>query len=161
MVRQVPNRLCLDRSHKAFRSCRSRSSFSFSPLSTRLGKGRFLSHIPQSVLTFSIERSEWVREVGPACQSIFLVINWLPCEAWAVATCFFWSAVLSLTFPSLLRDAGPVGAFGFYVSFVTAFQRQQLTPVPSQAGLNAVAFFMIYCAVPESTLRSTVRDQPS
>lgn len=35
--------------------------------------------------------------------------------AWAVATCFFWSAVLSLTFPSLLADAGPVGAFGFYV----------------------------------------------
>ncbi|KAJ9124772.1 hypothetical protein QFC24_003140 [Naganishia onofrii] len=52
--------------------------------------------------------------------------------AWAVATCFFWSAVLSLTFPSLLRDAGPVGAFGFY------------------AGLNAVAFFMIYCCVPET-----------
>ncbi|KAI5450673.1 hypothetical protein NCC49_002930 [Naganishia albida] len=52
--------------------------------------------------------------------------------AWAVATCFFWSAVLSLTFPSLLADAGPVGAFGFY------------------AGLNAVAFFMIYCFVPET-----------
>ncbi|GHJ90375.1 hypothetical protein NliqN6_6777 [Naganishia liquefaciens] len=52
--------------------------------------------------------------------------------AWAVATCFFWSAVLSLTFPSLLRDAGPVGAFGFY------------------AGLNAIAFVMIWLAVPET-----------
>ena len=34
--------------------------------------------------------------------------------AWAVATCFFWSSILSLTFPTLLASFGAVGAFGFY-----------------------------------------------
>lgn len=71
--------------------------------------------------------------------------------AWAVATCFFWSAVLSLTFPSLLADAGPVGAFGFYVRPPPLEHcRNNSLILRSQAGLNAVAFFMIYCFVPES-----------
>jgi hypothetical protein len=34
--------------------------------------------------------------------------------AWAVATCFFWSSVLSVTFPTLLHKFTVVGAFGFY-----------------------------------------------
>lgn len=34
--------------------------------------------------------------------------------AWAVASCFFWSGVLSLTFPTLLAEFGQIGAFGFY-----------------------------------------------
>jgi MFS family permease len=34
--------------------------------------------------------------------------------AWAVATCFFWSSILSLTFPTLLDKFHTVGAFGFY-----------------------------------------------
>ena len=34
--------------------------------------------------------------------------------AWAVATCFFWSSILSLTFPTLLDKFHNVGAFGFY-----------------------------------------------
>lgn len=34
--------------------------------------------------------------------------------SWAVATCFFWSSVLGLTFPRLLGSFGPTGAFGFY-----------------------------------------------
>lgn len=34
--------------------------------------------------------------------------------SWAVATCFFWSGVLSISFPSLLAKTGTVGAFGFY-----------------------------------------------
>jgi MFS family permease len=33
---------------------------------------------------------------------------------WAVATCLFWAAVLSITFPRLLAVFGPTGAFGFY-----------------------------------------------
>lgn len=34
---------------------------------------------------------------------------------WAVATNLFWAAVLSITFPRLLTELGPVSAFGFYV----------------------------------------------
>lgn len=34
--------------------------------------------------------------------------------SWAVATCFFWSSILSLTFPTLLAEFGQLGAFGFY-----------------------------------------------
>ena len=34
--------------------------------------------------------------------------------AWAVATCFFWSSILSVTFPTLLDKFQAVGAFGFY-----------------------------------------------
>jgi MFS family permease len=34
--------------------------------------------------------------------------------AWAVATCFFWSSILSVTFPTLLDKFHTVGAFGFY-----------------------------------------------
>jgi len=33
---------------------------------------------------------------------------------WAVATCLFWAAVLSITFPKLLATFTPQGAFGFY-----------------------------------------------
>lgn len=44
----------------------------------------------------------------------------------AVATCLFWSAVLSITFPKILETFGGTGAFGFY------------------AGLNVVAFVMIF-----------------
>jgi len=34
--------------------------------------------------------------------------------AFAVATCLFWAAVLSITFPFMLSAMGPQGAFGFY-----------------------------------------------
>jgi MFS family permease len=34
--------------------------------------------------------------------------------SWAVATCFFWSSILSLTFPTLLDKFHALGAFGFY-----------------------------------------------
>lgn len=34
--------------------------------------------------------------------------------AWAVATCLFWAAVLSITFPRMLDAMTPTGAFGFY-----------------------------------------------
>ncbi|KAK3655644.1 hypothetical protein LTR56_003293 [Elasticomyces elasticus] len=55
---------------------------------------------------------------------------------WAVATCLFWAAVLSISFPSILAVFGEVGAFGFY------------------AGLNVVAFFMIFFFVPETKQRT-------
>lgn len=51
----------------------------------------------------------------------------------AVATCLFWAAVLSISFPFLLARAGTVGAFGCY------------------AGFNAVAFVMIFFWVPGSS----------
>ncbi|KAI7776156.1 hypothetical protein LA080_005778 [Diaporthe eres] len=52
--------------------------------------------------------------------------------SFAVATCLFWAAILSISFPFLLAKTGTVGAFGFY------------------AGLNAVAFVMIFFWVPET-----------
>ncbi|KAF8250998.1 hypothetical protein K440DRAFT_596824 [Wilcoxina mikolae CBS 423.85] len=54
----------------------------------------------------------------------------------AVATCLFWAAVLSITFPRLLAAFTPTGAFGFY------------------AGLNIAAFVMIFFFVPETKQRT-------
>lgn len=54
----------------------------------------------------------------------------------AVATCLGWAAVLSITFPRLLKAATPAGAFGFY------------------AALNVTAFAMIFCLVPETKQRT-------
>ncbi|KAF7947364.1 uncharacterized protein EAE97_004613 [Botrytis byssoidea] len=55
---------------------------------------------------------------------------------WAVATCLFWAAVLSISFPKILESFHPVGAFSFY------------------AGLNVLAFFMIFLFVPETKQRT-------
>ncbi|KAI9703393.1 MAG: hypothetical protein M1820_005865 [Bogoriella megaspora] len=55
---------------------------------------------------------------------------------WAVATCLFWAAVLSISFPAILTAFTSVGAFGFY------------------AGLNVVAFVMIFLTVPETKQRT-------
>jgi len=55
---------------------------------------------------------------------------------WAVATCLFWAAVLSITFPKILEVFTPTGAFGFY------------------AGLNVTAFVMIFLFVPETKQRT-------
>lgn len=54
----------------------------------------------------------------------------------AVATCLFWAAVLGITFPFLLQQAGTVGAFGCYAAF------------------NFVAFVMIFFWVPETKQRT-------
>jgi len=56
--------------------------------------------------------------------------------SWAVATCLFWASVLSLTFPRMLSAFTPTGAFGFY------------------AGLNVVAFVMIFFLLPETKQRT-------
>ncbi|KAI4235958.1 MAG: hypothetical protein L6R40_006326 [Gallowayella cf. fulva] len=56
--------------------------------------------------------------------------------SWAVATCLFWAAVLSITFPRLLRAFHPVGAFCFY------------------AGLNVTALALIFLFVPETKQRT-------
>lgn len=56
--------------------------------------------------------------------------------AWAVATCLFWAAVLSITFPRMLAALSPQGAFGFY------------------AGLNVMALVMIFFWVPETKQRT-------
>jgi len=56
--------------------------------------------------------------------------------SWAVATCLFWAAVLSITFPRILAVFTPTGAFGFY------------------AGLNVLAFMMIFLWVPETKQRT-------
>ncbi|KAF9451300.1 hypothetical protein P691DRAFT_699702 [Macrolepiota fuliginosa MF-IS2] len=56
--------------------------------------------------------------------------------SWAVATCLFWAAVLSLTFPRMDAALTPTGAFGFY------------------AALNMVAFTMIFFLVPETKQRT-------
>lgn len=56
--------------------------------------------------------------------------------SWAVATCLFWAATLSITFPRMLGALTPQGAFGFY------------------AFLNVVAFVMIFFWVPETKQRT-------
>ncbi|OHW91474.1 hexose transporter protein [Colletotrichum incanum] len=56
--------------------------------------------------------------------------------SWAVATCLFWAAVLSITFPIMLADLGVIGSFCFY------------------AGLNVVALVMIFFWLPETKQRT-------
>ena len=56
--------------------------------------------------------------------------------SFAVATCFFWAAVLTGTFPFLLDRTAAIGAFGMY------------------AGLNLVALVMIFLWVPETMQRT-------
>jgi len=56
--------------------------------------------------------------------------------SWAVATNNFWAAVLSLTLPYMLRSFKPTGVFGFY------------------AGMNALAFIMIFLWLPETKQRT-------
>lgn len=56
--------------------------------------------------------------------------------SWAVATCLFWAAVLSITFPRMLQVLAPVGAFCFY------------------AGLNVVALVMLFSFMPETKQRT-------
>jgi len=56
--------------------------------------------------------------------------------AWAVSTNLFWASALSLTFPRMLSALGSTGAFGFY------------------AGLNCLAFVMIFFLVPETKQRT-------
>lgn len=56
--------------------------------------------------------------------------------SWAVATCLFWAAVLSITFPRMLHAMTPTGAFGFY------------------AGLNLIALTLIFLFVPETKQRT-------
>ncbi|KAF1996419.1 MFS transporter [Amniculicola lignicola CBS 123094] len=56
--------------------------------------------------------------------------------SWAVATNNFWASVLSLTLPTMLKKMKPQGVFGFY------------------AGLNIMAFFMIFLWLPETKQRT-------
>ena len=56
--------------------------------------------------------------------------------AWAVATNNFWASVLSITLPRMLHVFGIPGTFGFY------------------AGLNALAFVMIFLWLPETKQRT-------
>ncbi len=56
--------------------------------------------------------------------------------SWAVATNNFWAAVLSLTLPRMLRALRPQGTFAFY------------------AGLNFIAFWMIFFWLPETKQRT-------
>ncbi|KAI1878867.1 hypothetical protein JX265_003044 [Neoarthrinium moseri] len=56
--------------------------------------------------------------------------------AWAVSTCLFWAAVLSITFPKILASLHVIGAFCLY------------------AGFNVVAFFMIWLWLPETKQRT-------
>ncbi|OZJ06513.1 hypothetical protein BZG36_00479 [Bifiguratus adelaidae] len=56
--------------------------------------------------------------------------------SFAVATCLFWASVLSITFPLMLARMNTIGAFCFY------------------AGLNMIAFVMIFFWVPETKQRT-------
>ncbi|KAI0121580.1 major facilitator superfamily domain-containing protein [Hypoxylon sp. NC0597] len=56
--------------------------------------------------------------------------------SWAVATCLFWAAVLSISFPKVLAATGVLGAFCLY------------------AGFNIAAFIMIFLWMPETKQRT-------
>lgn len=56
--------------------------------------------------------------------------------SWAVATCLFWAAVLSITFPLMLARLEAIGTFLFY------------------AGANLVALVMIFLWLPETKQRT-------
>ncbi|KAH6879676.1 sugar transporter [Coprinopsis sp. MPI-PUGE-AT-0042] len=56
--------------------------------------------------------------------------------SWAVATNFFYASILGLTLPRMLGAFGTVGVFGFY------------------AGLNVLAFIMIFLLLPETKQRT-------
>lgn len=56
--------------------------------------------------------------------------------SWAVATNLFWASVLSITLPAMLARMGALGVFCFY------------------AGLNMVAFVMIFFLMPETKQRT-------
>ena len=63
--------------------------------------------------------------------------------SWAVATCLFWAAVLSITFPRMLAVMSTTGAFGFY------------------AGLNLIALGLIFLFVPETKQVRHIKQPPS
>lgn len=52
--------------------------------------------------------------------------------AWAVATNNFWASILTISLPRMLAAMTPTGVFGFY------------------AGLNVIAFFLIFFFMPET-----------
>ncbi|KAL2202262.1 hypothetical protein CC79DRAFT_1373887 [Sarocladium strictum] len=56
--------------------------------------------------------------------------------SWAVATCLFWAAVLSITFPLMLARLNVIGTFLFY------------------AGFNIIALGMIFLWLPETKQRT-------
>ncbi|KAK6513518.1 hypothetical protein TWF281_005141 [Arthrobotrys megalospora] len=56
--------------------------------------------------------------------------------SYAVTVCLFFAAVLAMTWPRMLGAMTPTGAFGFY------------------AALNVVAFFLIFCFLPETKQRT-------
>ncbi|CAF3512962.1 unnamed protein product [Fusarium graminearum] len=56
--------------------------------------------------------------------------------SWAVATCLFWAAVLSITFPLILARLHAIGAFAMY------------------AGFNIIALVMIFLFLPETKQRT-------
>ena len=70
--------------------------------------------------------------------------------AWAVSTCLFWAAVLSITFPRLLQAFTPTGGMCSPISFpilVIDFHVVFLA-FGFYAGLNVIAFVMIFFFVP-------------
>ena len=56
--------------------------------------------------------------------------------AWAVATCLFYAAILSISLPRMLSVMGTTGVFGFY------------------AGMNVLALILIFLFVPETKQRT-------
>lgn len=68
--------------------------------------------------------------------------------SWAVATCLFWAAVLSITFPRMLGAMGPEGG-SFMCSCTDCFLADsRFLAFGFYAGLNVVAFIMIFFLLP-------------
>jgi MFS family permease len=74
--------------------------------------------------------------------------------AWAVSTCLFWAAVLSITFPRMLGAMGSTGALGFYASVLISILTSSHLLTRFNSGLNVIAFCMIFLFVPETKQRT-------
>jgi Sugar (and other) transporter len=72
--------------------------------------------------------------------------------AWAVSTCLFWAAVLSITFPRLLQAFTPTGGAQIVFfprrPFLNRFTYLIVIAFGFYAGLNLIAFLLIFLFVP-------------
>ena len=72
--------------------------------------------------------------------------------AWAVSTCLFWAAVLSITFPRLLQAFTPTGGAQTIsipcIIFLSRFAYLIVIAFGFYAGLNLIAFLLIFLFVP-------------
>lgn len=77
--------------------------------------------------------------------------------AWAVSTCLFWAAVLSISLPRMLQVMGAIGVVRFFLLICFIYSTDVLVLSEQfcfYAGLNLVAFVLIILFLPETKQRT-------